>query len=113
MSAAKPIRDHIEPPKKEAQTPTPSALTGGLAPKKPSQSSCGDISGVGNTGLITRSDQHLTATSVPVEPSEQLDEFALSRLREFFELLNRWDREQAGERIKGGNDKKGLTCYGP
>jgi hypothetical protein len=36
-----------------------------------------------------------SAAIVPMERAETLDEAAISRLREFFELLDRWDREYA------------------
>jgi hypothetical protein len=41
-----------------------------------------------------------------MERPETLDEASISRLREFFELLERWDRDNGGETIGEGGEKR-------
>jgi hypothetical protein len=46
----------------------------------------------------------------PITPADALDEHSIARLRRFFELLDRWDRERAqppGGEENGKTDEKG------
>ena len=104
MSVAKPIRHDCGSSKEKVRRPAPTAISDGLGLKKASQSSSGDISDVGRTVSSPRPDPHLVTTFVRQESPEPLDDFAISKLREFFELLDGWERERSMGRRDGEND---------
>ncbi len=49
--------------------------------------------GAGQSSAITREREALALSSPPENPVESFDESAIRELIEFFELLDRWDRE--------------------
>jgi hypothetical protein len=97
VSVAKPIR---HPPKAPSQghKPRRSSFADSLARRKTPRSSAPDITDASNT----ESEPHLAgsqlvSSSVAMKLAQELGEVAISHLRDFFELLDRWDREDRVE----------------
>ena len=94
MSSPRPKRD-------ESEWPLPDDLVGGppagypsVTFKKPPSSAVYDKTGSSNQkNELDNVEGRGIRPSRPINPQEGLDEFSISQLRQFFELLDRWDRE--------------------
>jgi hypothetical protein len=80
-----------------------------VAPRKPPRSAAPDGTDIDSPA----SEQHpaprqTIGSSVEVQPEGGLDEESVERLRQFFELLDRWDQDKIGQYTKReNNDESG------
>lgn len=76
-----------------------------LARKKPPKSSSPDRNQISHVESEQPSARKPTVSPpLGIKPGEDLDQDSLLRLREFFELLDRWDREGISERTGEGQN---------